>query len=59
VKRHFLLSCVVALALPLSALAGGFEHRHIRGTEMAAVGFGAAALVGAVGYLLVRRRNKA
>jgi len=59
VKRHFILSCLIALAVPYSALAGGLYHHHIRGNEMAVVGFGAAVLVGAVGYLLLRRRNSA
>jgi len=59
VKKHFLLACLVALAVPFSALADSFNHHHIRGSEMAVVGFGAAALVGAVGYLVVRRRHSA
>ena len=58
VKKHFVLACLVALAVPFSASAAAFHH-HIRGNEMAVVGFGAAALVGAVGYLIVRRRHSA
>jgi MYXO-CTERM domain-containing protein len=55
VKKLFLLACLVVLVVPFGASA---EHRrHIRGDEMAGVGVGAAALVGAVGYLLLRRRN--
>jgi len=53
-KRLFLLACLVVLMAPYSAFAG---HHHIRADEMAGIGVGAAALVGAVGYLLLRRRH--
>lgn len=58
-KRLFLLACLIVLTVPYSALAGTLYHHHIRGKEMAAVGFGTAALVGAAGYLLLRRRHVA
>jgi MYXO-CTERM domain-containing protein len=59
VKKLFFLVCLVVLSVPYGAFADGFHHHQIRGNEMAAVGFGAATLVGAVGYLLLRRRNSA
>jgi len=34
-------------------------HRHIGATEMAAAGAGTAFLIGATGYLLLRRRKSA
>jgi len=37
---------------------GGGTGGSIYGDEIAGIGLGAAALVGAVGYLLMRRRNK-
>jgi MYXO-CTERM domain-containing protein len=54
-KKLFLLACLIVLAAPYSASAG--HKHHIRANEMAGVGVGAAGLVGAVGYLLLRRRH--
>jgi hypothetical protein len=53
-KKLFLLACLVVLTVPFSASA---HHHHIRGDEMAGIGIGAAALIGAAGYLLLRRRS--
>ena len=33
------------------------HHDHINGNEIAGIGMGAAAFVGAVGYLIIRWRN--
>jgi len=54
-KKLFLLAILIVLVAPFSASA---QHkRHIRASEMAGMGVGAAALVGAAGYLLLRRRH--
>ena len=57
-KKLFLLACLIVLVAPYSAFAGR-QRRHIRAHEMAGMGVGAAALVGAAGYLLLRRRHSA
>jgi MYXO-CTERM domain-containing protein len=56
-KKLFLLACLIVLVAPYSAFSG--HKRHIRADEMAGMGVGAAALVGAAGYLLLRRRHSA
>jgi len=54
-KKLCLLAILIVLVAPFSASA---QHkRHIRASEMAGMGVGAAALVGAAGYLLLRRRH--
>jgi len=57
-KKLFLLTCLIVLFAPYSAFAGRKRH-HIRADEMTGMGVGAAALVGAAGYLLLRRRHSA
>jgi hypothetical protein len=64
VRKLVLLACLVVALAPLGAKAeddGGDDggKRQIRATEMAGIGIGAAALVGAAGYLLLRRRHSA
>jgi MYXO-CTERM domain-containing protein len=54
-KKLFLLAVLVVLVAPFNASAG--HKRHIRASEMAGVGVGAAALVGIAGYFLLRRRQ--
>jgi MYXO-CTERM domain-containing protein len=56
VKKLFLLAVLVVLAAPFSASAHPNRH-HIRASEVAGMGVGAAALVGVAGYFLLRRRN--
>lgn len=65
-KRPFLLACLIVLVAlaPQRAKAEDDDredsHRHhIRATEMAGMGLGAAALVGVAGYLLLRKRHSA
>jgi drug/metabolite transporter (DMT)-like permease len=43
--------------LLLGGFGGGGGHHSIKGDEIAGIGLGAAALVGAVGYLVLRRRS--
>jgi MYXO-CTERM domain-containing protein len=56
-RKLFLLACLIVLVVPFSASA--HRKHHIRADEMAGIGVGAAALVGAAGYLLLRRRHSA
>jgi MYXO-CTERM domain-containing protein len=63
-KRIFLLGCLVVALAPLGVKAEDNDaddkprHKHhMKANEMAGMGVGAAALVGAVGYLLLRRRH--
>jgi MYXO-CTERM domain-containing protein len=55
-KKLFLLALLIVLAAPFSASAQHKRH-HIRASEVAGMGVGAAALVGVAGYFLLRRRN--
>ena len=55
-KRLLLLAALIVIAAPFNAFAQ-FKHRHIRASEMAGMGLGAAALVGVAGYFLLRRRH--
>lgn len=50
---YYLMSCVLVF---LSNGGWGDDH-HINAEEIAGIGLGAAALVGAVGYLVLRRRS--
>jgi len=61
-KRLIRLAATLAvLASPSIASAqnwwGGTPHHHIGGDEMATIGFAAAAIVGGLGYLFLRRRG--
>jgi MYXO-CTERM domain-containing protein len=56
-RKLFLLACLIILVVPFNASA--HRKHHIRATEMAGVGIGAAALVGVAGYFLLRRRHSA
>ena len=50
----------LVLSLFLFLLGGGIwggGHQGINADEIAGIGLGAAALVGAIGYLVLRRRN--
>jgi LPXTG-motif cell wall-anchored protein len=58
VKKLFLLVAFVLLLVPQLAQAS-HPHRHINGTEVSLLGFGAAIVVGGAGYLLLRRRKTA
>jgi len=53
-KTFLLLHYLYAFLGPIGGLGG---HHHIKGDEMAGLGMGAAALISAVGYLVLRRRN--
>jgi hypothetical protein len=55
-KKLLLLACLIVVLAPHSASAQ-YHRRHMKADEMAGMGVGAAALVGAAGYLLLRRRN--
>ena len=55
-KKLFLLACLIVVLAPHSAFAGHHRHR-MKADEMAGIGVGAAALVGAAGYLLLRKRH--
>ena len=55
-KKLLLLAALIVIAAPFNASAQ-FKHRHIRASEMAGMGVGAAALVGVAGYFLLRRRH--
>jgi len=62
VKKLFLLAILAATLAPLGLGKENYEKekKHkIRATEMFGVGIGAAALVGAAGYLVLRRRHTA
>jgi hypothetical protein len=54
-KTFILLHYLYAFLGPIGGLGGC--HRHIKGDEMAGLGMGAAALISAVGYLVLRRRS--
>jgi MYXO-CTERM domain-containing protein len=62
-KRLFLLALLIVLVAPFGLKAEDHDwddthkHHHIRATEMAGLGIGAAALVGVAGYFLLRRRQ--
>lgn len=63
-KRFLLVTCFVFLFIPFVANAkdGPEDHRHhrrISADEMAVSGLAAAAVLGAVGYLVLRRRHSA
>jgi MYXO-CTERM domain-containing protein len=64
-KRLVLAAFLALLATPGLAVARDKEgdrngrHRHVRAVEMAGVGMGAAVLLGAAGYLALRRRRAA
>jgi LPXTG-motif cell wall-anchored protein len=65
VKKLLLLASLAVLSSPYLASAQGWRpigyppHRGIGAPEMAAVGLGISALIGAIGYLVLRRRNDA
>jgi MYXO-CTERM domain-containing protein len=54
-KKLFLLALLIVLVAPFNASA--HTKHHIRASEMAGIGVGAAALVGVAGYFLLRRRQ--
>jgi len=64
-KRLLMLACLVVALAPQSVKAEREDHdrddhrhkHHIKANELAGIGIGAAALIGAAGYLLLRRRN--
>jgi hypothetical protein len=62
-KKLLLLAAFAVCFTPQIARAGDWNHndprhhRKIGATEMAAAGFGAAALLGIAGYLVLRRRG--
>jgi O-antigen/teichoic acid export membrane protein len=61
-KKIFLLACLFVALAPRIAKAEDHDRddrrkHHIRASEMAGVGLGAAALVGVAGYLILRRRH--
>jgi hypothetical protein len=67
-KRLRFLVALLVLSAPTIALAqnqdgqgqnGPGGHRKLGATEMAAAGTGAAFLIGAAGYLLLRRKKSA
>lgn len=63
-KRFLLVTCFVFLFIPFVANAkdgpeGRPHHRRISADEMAISGLAAAAVLGGVGYLVLRRRHNA
>jgi hypothetical protein len=61
-KKYLLLAGLAVLMTPFNLKAEDHDRddrpkHHIRATDMAGMGLGAAALVGAVGYLVLRQRN--
>jgi LPXTG-motif cell wall-anchored protein len=64
-KKLIMLVCLVAALMPQSVKAERGDHdrddnrhkRHMNANEPAGIGIGVAALIGAAGYLLVRRRS--
>jgi hypothetical protein len=61
-KRLILLASFAVLFTPFVASAhdwndGDRHHRKITANEMATAGFAAAAIIGVVGYLALRKRN--
>jgi MYXO-CTERM domain-containing protein len=53
-ETFLLLTFSYALLGPIGALG---DHHHMNADEIAGLGLGAAALIGAVGYLFLRRRH--
>jgi len=59
-KRLVLAAFLALLATPGHAVARDKrDHRHMKAVEMAGVGMGAAVLLGAAGYLALRRSHAA
>lgn len=61
-KRLLVLAGLVVALTSHVAKAGGRDdgpkhHRHMAANELAGIGVGAAALFGALSYLLLRRRH--
>jgi hypothetical protein len=52
VKIILLMHYLYAFKAPL-----GGGHGHVNANELAGLGAGAAALIGVIGYLVLRRRN--
>ena len=50
----YLLSSLFVLLGPLGGIGG---NGHINADEIAGIGLGAAAFIGAIGYLVLRRRS--
>lgn len=53
-KTAFFVTCLVTFLGPIGGLGG---HQHMNADEIAGLGLGAAALIGGIGYLFLRRRN--
>ena len=64
-KKLIMLVCLVVALMPQSVKAERGDHdrddnrhkHHMKANELAGIGIGVAALIGAAGYLIVRRRN--
>jgi len=52
-----MLAGLIVVLAPHSAFAHNGKHHRMRADEMAGIGIGAAALIGAAGYFLLRRRH--
>lgn len=55
-KILILSACLLGLLGPTGGLPG---KKNIKADELAGIGVGAAALVGVIGYLVIRKRNSA
>ena len=53
-KTTLLMYYVYAFLGPIGGTGG---HGHMNANELAGLGSGAAALIGAIGYLILRRRH--
>ena len=53
-KTTLLMYYVYAFLGPIGGTGG---HGHMNANELAGLGAGAAALIGAIGYLILRRRH--
>jgi MYXO-CTERM domain-containing protein len=56
-KKLLMLAGLIVVLAPHSAFAHNGKHHRMRADEMAGIGIGAAALIGAAGYFLLRRRH--
>jgi len=52
-----LLTYIFWCILPLLGIGGLGGNKNITADEIAGIGLGVAALIGAVGYLVMRRRS--